>query len=68
MPDFNVSKSKSFFTKYADPLKEEIKRCENILQKKTNAASFKLTFKDVLNKRKNRMKKKVKNQFLDKVI
>jgi len=68
MEDLSGTKSRSFFIKHLDPLKEEIKRCENILQKKSFALGFKLSYKDVLDQRRERLKKKVKNQFFNKKI
>lgn len=61
-------KSRSAFLKHLDPLKEEIKRCENILQKRSFTSNFKKSYKDVLEQRKDRLPKRVKNLFSNKKL
>ena len=60
-------KSRSVFLKHLDPLKEEIKRCENILQKRSFTSNFKKSYKEILDQRKDRLPKRVKNLFSNKI-
>lgn len=43
-----------------------MKKCEAILQKKIKNSNLKLSLNDILAKRKERLKKKAKNIFMEK--